>query len=108
MSTFDEREKSFEAKYQHDQEKLFRITSRRNRLLGLWAAELFGLPDNQALDYAKEVVLADFEEPGDEDVVRKMLKDFADNGVAMDEHKLRKEMNRLMDEAARQIETESK
>ena len=70
MSGFDQREQSFEAKYKRDQETLFRITSRRNRLLGLWVAEQLGMPDNQALDYAKEVVLSDFEEPGDEDVVR--------------------------------------
>ena len=107
MSGFDDREKSFEARYKQDQEKLFRITSRRNRLLGLWAANKFGMPDNQALDYAKEVVLADFEEPGDDDVVRKVLKDFADRGLAMDEQGLRKEMTRLMDEAARQIEAEA-
>ncbi|MGB0629399.1 MAG: DUF1476 domain-containing protein [Alphaproteobacteria bacterium] len=107
MSGFDDREKSFEAKYKRDQETLFRITSRRNRLLGLWAAERFGMPDNQALDYAKEVVLSDFEEPGDEDVVRKVLGDFAANGIEMDEPTLRKEMIRLMDEAGRQIEAEN-
>ena len=106
MSGFKDREKSFEAKYQQDQEKLFRITSRRNRLLGLWAAGKLGMPDNQALDYAKEVVLSDFEEPGDDDVVRKVLKDFSDKGVQMDEPKLRNEMSRLMEEAERQIEAE--
>ena len=106
MTTFNEREKSFEAKYQRDQEKEFRITSRRNRLLGLWAASQFGLPDNQALDYAKEVVLADFEEPGDDDVVRKVLKDFESRGIAMDEKHLRREMSRLLEEAKRQIEQE--
>lgn len=107
MTSFDDREKSFEAKYQRDQEKLFRITSRRNRLLGLWAAGHFGMPDNQALDYAKEVVLADFEEPGDGDVVRKVLKDFADRGIDMDEPRIRKEMGRLIVEAERQINAES-
>ena len=107
MTGFDDREKSFESKYKQDQEKLFRITSRRNRLLGLWAANLFGMPDNQALDYAKEVVLADFEEPGDDDVVRKVLKDFAGRSLDMDERRLRKEMDRLMTEAARQIEDEA-
>ena len=107
MSGFDDREKSFEAKYKRDQETLFRITSRRNRLLGLWAAEKFGMPDNQALDYAKEVVLSDFEEPGDDDVVRKVLADFAERGLEMDENSLRREMMRLMDEAARQIEAEN-
>lgn len=107
MSVFDDREKSFEAKYQRDQETLFRITSRRNRLLGLWAAQKVGMPDNQALDYAKEVVLADFEEPGDDDVVRKVLGDFKERGLEMDEKSLRKEMIRLMDEAVRQIEAEN-
>ena len=107
MSGFDDREKSFETQYKLDQENLFRVTSRRNRLLGLWAAEQFGMPDNQALDYAKEVVLADFEEPGDEDVVRKVLADFGSKGIEMDEQTLRKEMVRLMNEAARQFETEN-
>ncbi len=107
MSGFDDREKSFEAKYKRDQETLFRITSRRNRLLGLWAAQQFGMPDNQALDYAKEVVLSDFEEPGDDDVVRKVLADFAERGIDMNEQGLRKEMIRLMDEAGRQIEAEN-
>jgi hypothetical protein len=107
MSGFDDREKSFEAKYKRDQETLFRITSRRNRLLGLWAAEQFGMPDNQALDYAKEVVLADFEEPGDDDVVRKVMTDFGERGLEMTEQDLRKEMIRLMDEAGRQIEAEN-
>ena len=107
MSGFDQREQSFEAKYKRDQETLFRITSRRNRLLGLWVAEQLGMPDNQALDYAKEVVLSDFEEPGDEDVVRKVLKDFEDRGIDMDEASLRAEMLRLMDEAGRQIDSEN-
>ena len=107
MSGFDDREKSFEAKYKRDQETLFRITSRRNRLLGLWAAQQFGMPDNQALDYAKEVVLADFEEPGDDDVVRKVLADFEERGLEMNEQGLRKEMIRLMDETGRQIEAEN-
>ena len=107
MSGFDDGKKSFEAKYKRDQETLFRITSRRNRLLGLWAAQQFGMPDNQALDYAKEGVLADFEEPGDDDVVRKVLADFSERGLEMDEEGLRKEMIRLMDEAGRQIEAEN-
>ncbi|MEE2662234.1 MAG: DUF1476 domain-containing protein [Pseudomonadota bacterium] len=107
MVGFDDREKSFEAKYKRDQEALFKVVSRRNRLLGLWAAEQFGLPENQALDYAKEVVLSDFEEPGDEDVVRKVLSDFDERGLTLDEADLRKEMDRLFDEAGRQIEAET-
>ncbi len=108
MSGFDDREKSFEAKYKRDQETRFKILSRRNRLLGLWAAEKFGLPENQAIDYAKEVVLSDFEEPGDDDVVRKVLNDFDERGLALEETELRKEMERLIDEATQQIETENR
>lgn len=108
MAGFDEREKGFEAKYSRDQESLFRIMSRRNRLLGRWAAEQFGMSEDEAVAYAKEVVAADFEEPGDEDVVRKVLKDFADRGLDMDDRRLRKEMLRLRDEAAEQIEAEKR
>ncbi len=103
MSTFDEREKSFEAKYRNDQEKLFRIVSRRNRLLGFWVAEQFGMSETDAEQYAKEIVIADFEEPGDADVVRKVLADFSERGLAMDEARLRIEMTRLMDDAEREI-----
>jgi len=107
ISGFDDHEKSFEAKYKRDQETLFCITSRRDRLAGLRAAEQFGMPDNQALDYAKEVVLSDFKGPGDDDVVRKVLGDFESNGIDMDEQRLRKEMIRLMDEAGRQNKAEN-
>ena len=108
MSGFDDREKSFEAKYKHDQEALFRITSRRNRLLGIWAAGEFGMAEDQTSEYAKEVVISDFEEPGDADVVRKVLSDFAERGLDMTEQKIRDEMDRLMDVAARQIESENR
>ena len=107
MTTFNDREKSFEAKYQRDQEKEFRVTSRRNRLLGLWAASQFGMPENRALDYAKEVVLSDFEGPGDDDVLRKVLRDFKAHGIDMDEHHVRLEMTRLMEEARRQVDQEA-
>ena len=107
ISGFDDHEKSFEAKYKRGQETLFRITSRRNRLLGLWAAEQCGMSDNQSLDYAKEVALADFEEPGDDDVVRKVMSDFEERGLEITEQNLRKEMIRLMEEAGRQIEAEN-
>lgn len=106
MATLEERQKSFEHKYKRDQDKLFRITARRNRLLGLWAAERFGMSGDPAAEYAKEVVHADFEEPGDADVVRKVLADFAARGIAMDEPRLRGEMGRLLDEAERQIDSE--
>ena len=104
MPTFDERERSFETKYKRDQETRFRVIARRNRLLGLWAARRFNMPDDRARDYAKEVVASDFEEPGDADVVRKLLGDFESHGVAMDEARLRKEMARLLADAAREME----
>jgi hypothetical protein len=84
MTTFDNREKAFEDKYKHDQELQFRVEVRRNKLLGLWAAELLGKDAAEA--YAKEVVSADFEEPGDADLVRKLLGDLEDGGVEMTEH----------------------
>jgi len=68
-----DREKGYEAKYQHDQEMLFKITARRNKLLGLWAAEIMGISGDAADAYAKDVVASDFEEAGDADVVRKVL-----------------------------------
>ena len=97
---FKERGKAFESKYKHDQEMLFKITVRRNRLLGLWAAKQFGLADQDAETYAKEVIVSDFEEPGDEDVIRKVLGDFNEKGVNIDEKALRKQMD-ILDEIAR-------
>ncbi len=101
MTTFDNREKAFEDKYKHDQELQFRVEVRRNKLLGLWAAELLGKDDAEA--YAKEVVSADFEEPGDADLVRKVLGDLEDGGVEMSEHRLRKKMEECLAEAKDQV-----
>ncbi len=106
MNVFDDREKAFEAKYKLDQETAFKVNARRDKLLGLWAAELMGLSGVTAEDYAKAVVEADFEEPGDADVVRKLLKDFAAKGVEMDERHLRKQMDKLMHVAHDQIVSE--
>lgn len=103
MTTFDDREKAFEAKYRLDQETAFKVNIRRDKLLGRWAAELMGLSGQEAADYATSVVEADFAEPGDDDVVRKVLDDLAAKGVEMDERKLRKTMDRLMAEARSQI-----
>ena len=75
MSTFDDRENAFEAKFAHDADMQFKAEARRNKLLGLWAAELLGKTGNAAENYAKEVIKADFEEPGDEDVYRKVAAD---------------------------------
>ena len=77
MTTFDKREEGFEKQFVHDEELKFKASARRNRLLGLWAAEKLGLSGVQAEAYAKEVVMADFEEPGDHDVFRKIRSDFA-------------------------------
>ena len=104
---FNDREKGFEAKYQHDQETQFKVTARRNKLLGLWAAEKMGLSGADAEAYAKEVVVADFEEAGDDDVLRKVLGDLTDKGVGIDERGVRKEMDRLLATASEQINAES-
>lgn len=108
MTTFDERESSFEAKFKHDKELLFRVNSRRNKLLGLWAANLLGIHGADAEAYAKEVVKSDFATPGDHDVLQKVLKDFQAKAVEMSEHRLRKQMDDLMKIAADQIQTEVK
>lgn len=102
-SSFNDREKGFEAKYRHDEETQFKITARRNKLLGLWAAEQMQITGADADAYAREVVVADFEEPGDGDVVRKVLGDLEAKSIDMNELRLRKEMDRLMEEARRQI-----
>ncbi len=102
-SSFNDREKGFEAKYRHDQETEFKINARRNKLLGLWAAAQMQITGADADAYAREVVVADFEEPGDDDVLRKVLGDFKAKNVAMDQLRLRKEMDRLMQEARDQI-----
>jgi hypothetical protein len=106
MTQFSDREKAFETKFQKDQELQFKVTVRRNKLLGLWAAEKLGLRGGDADAYAKEVVAADFEEPGDNDVMRKVQKDLTAKGIEISEHGVRHEMDRLLDEAKRQIAAE--
>jgi len=103
MTTFDEREKAFEDKYRHDQELQFKVEVRRNKLLGLWVAEMLDLKGEDAQAYAKEVVSADFEEPGDADILRKVLGDLKDKNVDMNEHRLRKKMDELTVVAKTQI-----
>lgn len=102
-SSFNDREKGFEAKYRHDQETEFKINARRNKLLGLWAAAQMRITGADADAYAREVVVADFEEPGDDDVVRKVLGDLEAKDIEINELRLRKEMDRLMQEARQQI-----
>jgi hypothetical protein len=103
MTTFDQREKAFEDKYKHDQELQFKVEVRRNKLLGLWAAEMLGFTGADADAYAKECISADFEEPGDADLMRKVLNDFAAKSVDMSEHRLRKKMDELLAVAKDQI-----
>lgn len=107
MTTFDEREKGFEQKYKHDQELQFKVNARRNKLLGLWAAEKLGLSGAAADAYAKEVVQADFAKPGDSDVLEKVMKDMSAKGVSTSELALRKEMDRLLAVAKEQIMKQS-
>lgn len=102
MSGLKDREKAFENKYAHDQEMKFRIIARRNKLVGLWAAGLLNQADADA--YAKEVVAADFEEAGDEDVVRKIASDFAGAGVSVGAEEIRAKLVDFLAAAAEQIE----
>jgi hypothetical protein len=108
MATFDERKKGFEDKYKHDKELEFKVNARRNKLLGLWAAKELGVPAAEQDAYAKAVVMADFEKPGDDDVVQKILADFKLKGVEMSEHRLRKHMTELLEIARQQVMTELK
>ena len=103
MSTFDDRERAFETKFAHDEEMKFRVVARRNRLLGEWAARLMGLSQVETEAYAKDVVRADFEEAGDEDVIRKVLGDLTSAGVDMDEARIREALGHKLIEAKRQI-----
>jgi hypothetical protein len=99
MTTFDKREEGFEKQFAHDEELRFKANARRNKLLGLWAAEKLGLTGAEAEAYAKTVVLADFEEGGDHDVFRKIRKDFDEKGVSQSDHQIRRTMTELMEQA---------
>ncbi len=103
MTTFDKREEGFEKQFAHDEELKFKAMSRRNKLLGLWAAEKLGLSGAEAEDYAKSVVLADFEEAGDHDVFRKIRQDFDAKGVAQSDHQIRRTMEELLAKAVADI-----
>ena len=104
MTTFDDRENAFENKYAHDEEMKFKAEARRNKLLGLWAAELLGKTGEAADAYAKEVVIADFEEPGHEDVVRKVAGDLGD---LADAETIRGKMDELLRVAKEQVMNEA-
>lgn len=102
MTMFDDREKAFEAKYRLDQENQFKVNIRRDKLLGLWAAEHLGLSGDAAKAYALSVVDAEFSEP-DHDASHKVVRDFAAKGVAVDEQQVKKELARLAEIARSQI-----
>ena len=108
MTSFDDREKGFERKFALDEELMFKSTARRNKLLGLWAAGKMGLSGDEADSYAREVVKADLEEPGEEDVFRKIRGDFDAKSIDQSDHQIRRAMSELMAEAVSQVETEGK
>ena len=103
MTQFDDRERAFEAQFARDEELQFRVLARRNRLLGAWAAELMGLSAVEADSYAKDVVRADFEEAGDEDVIRKLLGDLTSSPADVDETRIREALEHKSVEARRQL-----
>ncbi len=103
MSSFDKREEGFEKKFAHDADLKFKAEARRNKLLGNWAAGKLGLSGADADAYAKSVVVADFDEPGDADVLRKVSKDFADKNVAISDSEIRTEMDTLLGQAVAEI-----
>ena len=103
--SFEDRRKGFESKWAHDADMQFKIMARRNKLLGLWAADLMGRTGDAAAAYAKEVIVADMEEPGDEDVFRKVRKDL---GTNITDHTIRHQMVELLDVAAEQVQKEAK
>ena len=106
MATFDDREKAFEKKFEHDEQLRFRVEMRRNKLLGLWAADLLGLTGADAEAYAKQVVEADLEEPGPEDVIRKVKADFEANSVEKSDHQIRRQLEECEKEAREQVMSE--
>ena len=103
MTTFDDRERAFETKFARDEEMLFRVVARRNRLLGGWAARLMKLTPEETDAYSKAVVQAEFEEAHDEDVIRKLLGDLTSAGVDMDEATVRAALEEQTIEARRQL-----
>jgi hypothetical protein len=105
MTTFDKRKEGFESKFARDEELRFKAFARRNKLLGLWAAEQLGKSGDDAQAYAREVIRADMQEAGDEDVFRKIRTDFDAAGVTQSDHQIRRTMDDLLIEAVAQVET---
>jgi hypothetical protein len=103
MTTFDKREEGFEKQFAHDEDLRFKATARRNKMLGKWAAERLGLGGADADAYAKEVVMADFEEAGDQDVFRKIRADFDAKGVKLSDEDIREQMHTLLAQAVAEV-----
>ena len=103
MTTFDEREQGYEAKFAHDQDMEFKAHARRNRLLGIWAAELMGLQKQHLEDYAKAVVKSDLDQRGEEDVLRKVFEDLKGAGVHVSEGEVRRRMDELFAQAREDV-----
>ena len=103
MSTFEDREQAFENKFKYDQDMVFKINSRRARLIGLWAAERLGIAGEKAEAYAQEVVSADLDEPGHVDIIRKLQTDFKAKGLDISDHRISKELERQWEIARQQI-----
>ena len=103
MTQFDDRQRAFETKFAHDEEMKFRLAARRNRLLGEWAAAKMGLSEEETSSYAKDVVRADFEEAGDEDVIRKVLGDLTAAGIEISDAEIRQTLEHKAAEAKRQL-----
>ncbi|MGZ8367975.1 MAG: DUF1476 domain-containing protein [Rhodoplanes sp.] len=105
MDSFDKRKEGFEKKFAYDEELRFKATARRNRLLGLWAAEKLGLTGAEGEAYAKEVVISDLEAPGENDVIAKVRADFDAKGVTQSDHQIRRTMEELMARAIEEVKT---
>jgi len=103
MTTFDKREEGFEKQFAHGEELRFKANARRNKLLGLWAAGKLGITGAEAEAYAKEVVVADLEEAGDDDVFRKIRRDFDAKGVAQSDHQISRTMSEFLAKAVADI-----
>ena len=108
MTTFDDREKALENVFHHDMELQFKARARKNKMLGLWAAGLLGKTGADAEHYARDIVMADFEKPGEHDVIHTLMHDLAAAGKPHEEHTIRKQGERFLVEAVRQVMSEVK
>jgi len=106
MSEMDKRAAGYESKFAHDAELQFKSEARRNKLLGLWAADLMGISGDEVKEYVKAVIKSDFEEAGDDDVFRKVKADFEAKNVDQSDHQLRRTMDEFMAKAIEQVENE--